>query len=260
MSKPKYKSKNEDLFFDYLPEEVFNSLSEEDREHYREYRRYHNLIYSSQQKIKSLEKDLIKIRSLIREEKSKIKGGLRVVNGMENEVEGWTDKLKRHYDHVSHLDRLFKVRVKVELRDRNSKSYKIKTGQRVKEDFEKVHSTYKGEPLKKSHYYYGKMLSLHGFSTYGKRSDKSFTIEFYFGPDHLVKKKLSSFFEESRLNDYFIRDTLKDLMVQFTRFTVFNNSWDTFKKDTPHNLDKLLKWVEYCDKNGINRSEWGKYE
>ena len=37
----KYRSENEKFFLDYFPDRIFKKLNKSEREHYREYRRYH---------------------------------------------------------------------------------------------------------------------------------------------------------------------------------------------------------------------------
>ena len=51
----KFRSEGDVFFMDYLPDEVFDNLSESERESYRLYRNNHRWIYDGNEKIKKLE-------------------------------------------------------------------------------------------------------------------------------------------------------------------------------------------------------------
>ena len=248
MSKKQYVSKDEELFFDYLPEEVYNSLSETEHKHYREYRRYHNLLYKSKKKIESYQKEIKELQSLIQKERLKMKRSVSIVDGDEVENEGWEFLMKFHYDSVSHLDKMFRIKVNLELRPRSSRSYKINEGEVKRKMLEKVRKTHKGKSLKKTDYFYGRVDSVVG----------KYEVRIYFGPVHKVRKKLKPVFGDEVMSEHIngIRWKLKQLMVQYSRYTVFHSNWDKFKEDK-HNLDSILEWLKFCEENNIDRMKWG---
>ena len=51
----KFRSEGDVFFMDYLPDEVFDNLSESERESYRLYRNNHRWIHDGNEKIKRLE-------------------------------------------------------------------------------------------------------------------------------------------------------------------------------------------------------------
>lgn len=246
--KDKYDSQDEEYFFDYLPDEVFHTLSEDERRHYREYRRYHHLLFKSNQKIDKYKKEIVQLKTLIKEERKKQMGGVRIEKGEEVESDGWSYKLKFHYDHVSHLDKLLRMKVTVEVRNRSSKSYKIKTGQIGRDRLERVGVTYKGVPLKKNIYLYGKVDSSSG----------QYRLLFYFGPEQTVREKLIPIYGyeiiEENING--LRWKLGQLMSQFTRYNVFFQGWESLL-DESLNLDYVLDWVSQVKKDGLDIKKWG---
>lgn len=248
MKKESYDSQSEEYFFDYLPDEVFNSLSEKERKHYREYRRYHHLLFKSNEKIDSYKREIDRLKNLIKEERFKLKGGTKIEDGEEEEYDGWEYQLKYHYDHVSHLDKLLRMRVNVEVRNRSSRSFKVRSGESDQYSFERISKTYKGEPLTKRVYLYGRVDSV----------ISKYRLNFYFGPLELVRDKLVVVFGESILEESLngLRWKLIQLLTQFTRYNVFHSGWTKLESQTL-NLDTIIDWVTKCDQNSIDRSVWG---
>jgi len=102
-----YVGENTRWFMDYLPKSVFDSLSNEQRKYYREYRRNQRFIGDSQKKVDDIQRDIDSLQKLIRLEKEKQKD--------------WEGKLKMYYDEISHLDENFKFGCSVEYRKRKSR-------------------------------------------------------------------------------------------------------------------------------------------
>lgn len=246
--KDKYDSQDEEYFFDFLPEEVFTSLSEDERRHYREYRRYHRFLFKSNEKIEIYKREVERLKTLIKEEKVKQKGGVRIEKGEEVESDGWEYKMKFHYDHVSRLDKLLRMKVSVEVRNRSSRSYKIKTGKVERDMLERVGVTYKGVPLKKNIYLYGRVDSSSG----------QYRLQFYFGPEQSVREKLIPIHGNEILEENIngLRWKLGQLMSQFTRYNVFHKGWESLL-DESLNLDYVMDWVSQVKKDGIDIKKWG---
>jgi len=70
----KFRSEGDVFFMDYLPDEVFDNLSESERESYRLYRNNHRWIHDGNEKIKRLESQIQKLKEEIKITKGKIKG------------------------------------------------------------------------------------------------------------------------------------------------------------------------------------------
>jgi hypothetical protein len=248
MKKKSYKTKNEDMFFAFLPEDVHKSLTPEQLTHYREYRRYHFFLFRSKTKVTKLEKQILKLKSQIKTEKSKWIDSTRVSEGEERLVDGWNTLLKKYYSSVSHLDRRFKLRTKVEKRNRTSRSTNVQQGKEKRFHLERISNTYKGLPLKERYVYYARVISV------AERHD----VAFHIGSEDSIRKALVPLFGEEVLTENIIRlkRRFTSLMVQYTRYTVFHHGWAELKSKKK-NLQLLLDWVEFCDTNKIKREEWG---
>lgn len=245
--KKTYSSKDEELFFDFLPDEVFNSLTPEQREYYREYRRYHHFLHKSKSKVEKMEKQIQKLKTQIKNERDK--WGIRTVvsDDIERDVEGWKYLLTKNYSQISHLDKKFKLRVKMERRNRSSRSYKVQSKQSNRYHLERVSNTYKGEPLKKNIRHLGRVISV----------GEKYEVTYSFGDEQNIRDTLSQYFGEGirteSLNRLELR--LRQIIIQYTRYCVFHNGWG-YVKDNPKTLNHLMDWVRDCDEKGIDRKRW----
>jgi hypothetical protein len=245
MGTKNYKSRDEELFFDYLPDEVFNSLTENERRHYREYRRYHHLVFKGNQKIEKYKKQIQKLNQLIKEERFKLKGG----EDKEGEtVFGWNSMLKDHYSIISRLDEQLRLNVTTELRTRKSKSLIVKQNPKKRGEFQILKKTYKQKELTELKYLYGKVTSVY----------RNHKVIFYFGPVESIREKLFEIIgdESKKLHINRIRYEVMGLMTQYVRYTVFHNGWERIKGEQK-NLEVIIDWVHYCNQNGLDRNRWG---
>lgn len=245
MSTKNYKSRDEELFFDYLPDEVFNSLTESERIHYREYRRYHHLVNSGKKKIEKYQNQIKKLNQLIKVERFKLKGGK---NRDGDTVWGWDSKLKDHYSIISRLDEQLRLNVTTELRTRKSKSLIVKQNPKKRGEFQILKKTYKQKELTELKYLYGKVTSV----------DRNHKFIFYFGPVESIREKLFEIIgdESKKLHVNRIRYEVMGLMTQYVRYTVFHNGWERIKGEQK-NLEVIIDWVHYCNQNGLDRNRWG---
>jgi hypothetical protein len=245
MGTKNYKSRDEELFFDYLPDEVFNSLTESERRHYREYRRYHHLVFKGNQKIEKYKKQIQKLNQLIKEERFKLKGG----EDKEGEtVFGWNSMLKDHYSIISRLDEQLRLNVTTELRTRKSKSLIVKQNPKKRGEFQILKKTYKQKELTELKYLYGKVTSVY----------RNHKVIFYFGPVESIREKLVQIIgdESKKLHINRIRYEVTNLMTQYVRYTVFHNGWERIQGEKK-NLEVIIDWVQYCNQNGLDRNRWG---
>lgn len=245
MDKIDYESKGEDFFFDYLPDEVFHSLNEEERIHYREYRRYHRLLYQNKKRVEFYEQEIERLKNLIKEEKKKTKKDL------DNDRFGWEFEMKEYYEHISHLHDKFELRVGIEVRNRSSKSHKIKTKEKRKGLLEVVKKSYGDKKIDELHIWYSVARSI----------KNNFKKQMYLGTREQVCTKLGDLYDEDlflKSDNHLIRE-LQLMSVQYTRYKVFNSNWSHFLEGT-HNLDTMIEWIKRFEFQGKDRSRWGTWE
>lgn len=226
------------FFIDFLPEDIFNSFSEEEKVNYREYRRYQRFCGESGLRIKKYQLEIEKLNQKINEEKKKVKGY--------KDEDGWEKKMEFFYNGVSHLDKNLKLNVSIEKRDRTSKSKKVEDGKMKIMDYERTNKTYKGKKLN------------FNFKFYGRVENLSNRINFYFGDELDIRKGLGEIFLEDWSKDDFdsVKDELKSIMSQFSRYHIFKSNWNEFKVGT-YNMTTLVEWCKWCEENEVNRYEWG---
>jgi hypothetical protein len=227
-------------FVDFLPNDVFSSLNEDERRSYREYRRYQMEIGESLVRIKKFQKQLETLQKNISIENIKIKGN--------SEVDGWEMKMKMFYDKVNHIDKNFSLNCSVERRDRSSTTKKIKDGtlKRYKKDSPILKNTYGKKEI-------GKVVYL-----YGRVENSVFRQPIYLGDETNVRIELGKLFKEDWLDEpyEYLKDELRSLMSQYSRYHIFHNKWEGFKTET-HNLNSIIEWCKWCDEKGVDRYEWG---
>lgn len=226
-------------FVDYLPDELFNSLNEDERRSYREYRRYQKEIGEGLVRIEKYQKQIETIQKTILIEKTKIKGT--------DEVDGWESKMKKFYDKVNHIDKNFKLNCSVEIRDRTSKSKKIKDGTLKRFNLQNPRDTYGGKEIENV------------YKLYGRVENSIYRKSIYLGDETEVRLKLSKLFNEDWSNDTKekFKSKLRVLLSQYSRYHIYKNKWDGFENET-HNLNSIIEWCDWCKVNRINRDDWSE--
>lgn len=227
--KKTYVGKGLKWFVDFLPDEIFNSMSDEEKKNYREYRRYQKEMGQGLENIKKLQKQIETIQR-------NIKGG--------GEVDGWESKMKMYYDRINHIDKNFKLNCSIERRDRSSITKKIKEGSLIKSksDFT-LKNTYGKKEI-------GSVIKL-----YGRVENSVHRHQIYLGDETIIKIEFGKLMNEDWSNEpyEFIKDELRSLISQYSRYHIFHNKWEGFKSQT-HNLQSILEW---CSKIGDERYNWG---
>jgi hypothetical protein len=237
--KKRYIGEGLKWFVDFLPNEVFNSLSKEERVNYQGYRNYQRHIGDSNLKISNYHKQIEKLTNLIKEEQFKIKGDFE--NG------GWELNMKMFYDKINHIDKNFHLNCSVERRDRTSVSKKINDGDSVKIKNDRI--------LKKT---YGEREIGKVYKIYGRVENSTYRQQIYLGDETNIRLELGKLLDEDFSNDPYdiIKDELRTLMSQYSRYLIFHNKWEGFKGET-HNLKSMIEWCKWCEENSVNRYEWG---
>jgi hypothetical protein len=237
-SRKKYVGEGTKFFINFLPDDIFNSFSEEEKLSYREYRRYQRFCGEGGLRIKKYQLEIEKLNQKINEERKKIKGIM--------DEDGWEKKMEFFYNDVSHLDKNLKLNVSIEKRNRTSKSKKVIDGELPTISFERTNKTYKGKKLDNNFKFYGRVENL------SNRKD------FYFGDEVDMRKGLEEIFFEDWSKDDFdsVKDELKSIMSQFSRYHIFKSDLMEFKVES-YNIKSLVEWCKWCEENGVNRYEWG---
>jgi hypothetical protein len=228
-------------FVDFLPDDVFNSLNEVDRKNYREYRRYQKEIGESLVRINKFEKQLETLKKNISNEKLKIKGN--------RDKDGWEKEMKSFYDRVNHIDKNFSLNCSVERRDRSSTTKKIKDGtlKMYKKDSPILKNTYGKKEIGKIEYLYGRV------------ENSEFRHQIFLGYELNIRIEIGKLFNEDWSVDPFdnLKEELKFLIIQYSRYQIFHNKWEGFKSKS-HNLNSVIEWCNWCEQNGVDRYEWGR--
>lgn len=237
--KKRYVGEGLKWFVDFLPKEVFDSLTEKERKDYQGYRNYQRHIGDSTLKISNFQKEIEKLTNLIKEEQFKIKGDI--------DNSGWEMKMKIHYDKINHIDKNFQLNCSIERRDRTSLSKRYIDGE-IK--------TFKSVPILKKQY--GEKDIERVYKLYGRVENTQNRKQIYFGDEKEIRNVLSEIYGEDWSNEpyEFLKDELRILISQYSRYKIFHNKWEGFKKEK-HNMKSVKDWCVWCEKNGIDRYEWG---
>jgi len=237
--KKRYIGEGQKRFFDFLPPVVFNSLTPEERINYQGYRNFQRHIGESIITISNYQKQIDKLNKLIHLENHKIKG--------DSENGGWEMKVKMYYDKINHIDKNFQLNCSIERRNRTSKSKKFLDGEiKISRNVTIVKSQYGKKDLERVYKIYGRVEN----STHRK--------QLYFGDEQEVRKVISEIYQEDWTTEPFeyLKDELRTLISQYSRYHIFHNKWDEFKGET-HNLKSISDWCKWCENNGVDRYEWG---
>lgn len=238
--KRKYVGENLKWFMDFLPEDVYKSLSKEDFTHYREYRRYQRFIGDSNIRVDKMEKQIKSLQEKVKQEKLKIKG-------IDSEHSGWEEKMKIHYDHISNLHKDFSFWCSISIRNRTSVSQKIRDGKVRKNKLDTEFGIEKKQ--------YGEKGLKTNFLWYSRIENSKHRCGIYLGKEENIRKFLSELYKEDWSKDDVddVKTEMKGIISQYSRHKIFNSTWEQFKLET-HNLKSIKDW---CDKVGDKRYEWG---
>ena len=249
----KYRSENEKFFLDYFPDRIFKKLNKSEREHYREYRRYHRAIFDTNERIESYQNQIEKLKKKIIDEKDKLVA--------DDYKDGYTMLMKTHYNHISDFDKQFKFNVSGSWRDKSSRSYKEKVGI---ESFEKrdktkiafTQKTYKGEEIKKRESLYLHVSASDVLIKFLKKDEStpSNRKNIAFGSLDKCRLALSEIYDEdwSKDDKEVVKDEVKVIVRGYVRFFIFERGWSTFITST-HSRDKIIEW---CKGLGKEMYEW----
>ena len=232
----KFRSEGDVFFMDYLPDEVFNNLSESERESYRLYRNNHRWIHDGNEKIKKLESQIQKLKEVIKITKGKIKG--------DDYHDGWESIMKKNYTNISFLSKKFEFYCSVGFRNRKSKS--VKNQSRFNKELVRTQSQYDGKELTSNPKIYIRIES----------SDKKYLKNIYVGDEdktrEMIQRLRGGDWGSEKVSVHRLKIELREIYVPYSRYQIYHSNWESFKGDT-HSVQKVEDWVV---KMGYKFKEW----
>lgn len=275
MKKKDYKSKENKFFIDFLPVEIFNNLSSDDRKHYKLYRDNHRYIYQGEQQILEWKREIEKLRKRIKDKELQIKGS--------DDGKGWNDRMKEGYSQIGYLSKDYEFSCSVNLRKRKSKTliYKEKGIENMMRKNYNTGISY-GEGGKDGKdvnnpsvdwlEYEKKLKEGEGKSSYIPpepkyyekyyiRIDpksKQWVRNLYVGTKEDVISILKKGFESvnwEKKSEKDIRNNLREIYKGYVRYQVYKGGVEKFKTGdlSKHPSDKVLKWIGDL---GVDIGDW----
>jgi hypothetical protein len=102
MKKRDYKSRGEKYFIEFLPPDIWDNQSTEERKYYNQYRNNHRWIFEGKQKIKEYEKQIEKLKKKVKEK--------------EKQIKVWNGKMLEGYSEIGYLSKDYEFNCSVNLR------------------------------------------------------------------------------------------------------------------------------------------------
>lgn len=265
MKKREYKSKNNKFFLDFLPPEVFENLSSNDRKHYKLYRDNHRYVYQGEQQILEWKKEIDKLKKKIKDKELQIKGS--------DDSKGWKDKMLEGYSHIGYLSKDYEFSCSVNLRKRKSKTliYKEKGIENMmrknyksdvnygdgSKDGRNVNNPSKGwlefeDKLKergdKTPYVPPKPKYYEKYYIRIDPKSKQWVRNLYVGSKEDVILILKKVFEEKdweKKNEKYLRDNLREIYKGYVRYQIHKDGVKKFQSGdlSKHPSDKVLDWI-----------------
>ncbi len=275
MKKKDYKSKMEEFFIDFLPTEVFNNLSPDERKQYKLYRDNHRYIYQGEQQILEWKREIEKLRKKIKDMEFQIKGS--------DYGKGWKDKMLEGYSQIGYVSEDYEFSCSVNLRKRKSKTliYKEKGIENMMRKNYKSDVSY-GDGNKDGKNVNNPSLGWLEFeSKLKKGEDKSsytppepkYYEKYYIRIDPKSKQWVRNLYVGSREDVILIlkkglkdvdwekksekdlRNNLREIYKGYVRYQIHKGGVEKFKTGdlSKHPSDKVLNWIGDL---GVDIGEW----
>ena len=233
------------LVIDYLPDDIFYSLNENERKNYREYRRSNFNLGESNKKLEKLNKRLEKLKSQIKEVKE--------------EISERKDKVEVHFTRISFLSKDIKFNISIYFKDKTSESYYLR--KKIKEDSSTstneyyqrkkyLKEFYKGKPLTKKKKFYISLETL----DYKRKN-------IYVGSEKDVRLFLNEVvykdFDRDIFKDslQFVKEELREVYTDYITYLVRKIGWNEFLLNSSNNIKVVKDWYEKTD-GGMNKVSW----
>lgn len=232
----KYRSEGDVFFMDYLPDEVFNNLSDSERESYRIYRNNHRWIHDGEERIKRFESQIQSLKEEIKSIKGKING--------DQYNSGWKSTMKKNYTNISYLSKKFEFYCSVGFRNRKSTTIQNQT--RFKKKLVRNQSQYGGKNLTTNPKIYVRIES----------SDKKYIKNIYVGDEtktrQMIERLRGGDWSSNKVSVKRLKLEIQNIYVPYSRYQIYHSNWESFKGDT-HSVQKVEDWVV---KMGDKFNEW----
>lgn len=236
------------FFIEYLPTKLYYGLSPQEKEDYREYRRYSYFISRSNKKIQDLELQIEKLKSKIQKETEKHKDVIDEYYSEDGDKRyrdvielGWNSKMKNHYEKLTHIHQKFDFTIWWEKRKISNKTLKQRSGEVIVSDTEVLREVtkYGGRELELRYRWYVKIKGV------GSKPSKNI----YLGDEQSIRSTLSEIYQEDFFKDNWdtVKDELKSLIESYVLFQLINKGWDTLmitekKGGDSHSLRTIKEW------------------
>lgn len=220
-----YQSKERKFFVEYLPDEVFNGFTKEERSVYSKYRNRHLNYHKKNVEIEELQLQIQKLKSLLKNKK--------------NEVKRYQKELFNYYDKIKHLNKNIDYILWIEEEWRNKKEC-IKDSTIIPQKRVVVMVEYK---LK------------------GYRSRKKISCGNRESIIEILNEYNSNKIDYSKLEFEDLRIEIEGFVDGYTKYHIYKNGFQNFH-NTPHNLKKVIQWYnQYDDVNGKGKGfDWSWYD
>ena len=251
MNKKEFRSKDRKFFIDYISDDILKKMDEEMVQHLYRYRDYHRYIHDRMVKIELLEEQIDKLKKKISKHKEAVEG--EKIDGIV-QTSGFKDKMIYHYDFVKHFDTNLRVTSWVEKNSRKSTSLRKKEGEdvSVSPSFN-FRNTHKGEPLKTRDIWLGKV------EIQKKRKT------FYLGLQTDILDELMRLLDytDDNLSEWEwvdVKDEIKMLLNQFSRYHIFHKSVPEFRKMENMSLSRVIDWCLEMDNKPNDKGVSPRYD
>ncbi|TLP73241.1 hypothetical protein [Maribacter sp. ACAM166] len=265
MKKRDYKSKDNRFFIDFLPQEVFDNLSTENRKNYKLYRDNHRYIHQGEQQILDWKKEIDKLKKKIKDKELQIKGS--------DDGKGWKDKMLEGYSQIGYLSKEYEFWCSVNLRKRKSKTlvhqekgFQDMMRKNYKSDVSYGDGSKDGKNVNnpsKSFEEFKQGMKVNEYKTpfippqpkyYEKYyiriepKSKSWVRNLYVGSKEDVIVLLKTGIKEvewEKKNEKYLRDNLREIYKGYVRYQIHKDGVEKFQSGdlSKHPSDMVLSWI-----------------
>jgi len=235
------------IVIDYLPDEIYNSLSDDVKKNYREYRRSNFNLGESNEKLEKLNKKLEKLKSQIKEVKE--------------DIYDRKDKVQFHFSKIGFLSKDVKFNISIYFKDKTSESYYMR--KKISEDSsistneyysrkKYIKKSYKGKPLTKKKKFYISLETL----DYKRKN-------IYVGSEKDVRLFLNEVvykdFDRDIFKDSlpFVKEEMRDVYSDYIIYMVRKIGWNKFLGISSNNIKVVEDWYKKTD-GGMNKVTWNE--
>lgn len=252
-SKRTHRSSGDKYYIPYLPDEIFNNLSSDEREIQREYRVYHRVVHDINKRITDNQLLIKKLRERIKEDKYRLNE-----KASEEHEEGYIEMMAERYQLLNHLYEEVDFTVSLSPKNRSSESFyknqkDIEIYGEINDDKrENRRTTYGGKEITEVFSWNAQIRSKnYKYSLIPDLTNNKKIKNITLGTESVMRENLNIMYEgldfsEDSIDD--IKEEWKSIVRAYSTMYISKHKWRGFKLDT-HPKEKIVEW---CIKNGIN--------